>query len=514
MLAGSFAETTVKGKFFPFWFRIGKYCLRLEFGRRKEVFVIRRPFYIVVTGMILGSMLLCLNLWAAESSRYAVLAGSFSSTNSALNLLGDLRLNGFDCQPFTVGRTTSVVCGDFDNSMDAERLNRSQKKEYYQGTSLLSSGNGFAPDRAKSMSMSKEYLTVQMGSFLLENNIEKALNDLKSKGIECRSRMLDNLFKIYCGQFTRSKDAIKLKERIIGTDYSSAFVKTLPAWPFFVDVPTPRMPKQSPLPRRLKKSLPPRRQIQSPPPPVLPLPVPDELYRKAPLAVTTPAPAPEPEVVKERQGIDGSIFGKGGGHLHPFVSVTGFYSDNIYGSNQNKVADLNTVLTGGLWISAPGTKKLMLQSVSGALPGGLQGSSFIRESKLPYQAYMLYKVDSENYMTYDAGNFMNHKGEGLLALNGDAGHRVEVSGIYLRSHDAKGQAPSLELAEFKSTRVGITANVAVTSKIYLRADYGKFTIDYDNGIYLYKEHKDSSYSGYIYFKFMPLFLYQSYLFFS
>ncbi len=442
----------------------------------------------VLAGLIISAALLCSNLWADEAERYAVQAGSFRDANSALNLLGDLRLEGFDCQSERVGKMSSVVCGDFDNSIDAERLKMAVKKEGYEGAYLVSSQNGDAPDEA----MSKNYLTVQIGSYSEWKNAESILEDIESKGIPCRSRMIDGLFKVYCGQFTNIKDAVKLKMKLRRFGYYGSFPVSLPMWPFFVDVPVPVIPA-SPAPA----------EPALPAPPSKPLPVPRELYRKAPEPAPPAAEPPPVAVERTDEGIDASIFGRGGGHFHPFASVTGYYSDNIYSSGQNKVADLNTVLTGGLWVAAPGTKKAMLEGSSGALPGGVQKSSLIRERRRPYQAYMLYKVDAERYSTYEAGNFVNHRGEGLFALNRDAGHRLEVSGIYLRSHDAKGIAPVLELGKFTSRHFGATAVVAVTSRFQLRADYGQFTIDYDKDRFLYKEHKDSSYSGYMYFQFMP-----------
>ncbi|KKM61132.1 hypothetical protein LCGC14_1534810, partial [marine sediment metagenome] len=396
--------------------------------------VIRRSFYIeVLAVLIISAALLCSNLWADEAERYAVQAGSFKDANSGLNLLGDLRLEGFDCQSVKVGKSTSVVCGDFDNSIDAERLKLSMRNVGYRGASLVTSLDWENPDKA----MSKDYLTVQIGSYSEWENAEKVLDDLEKKGIPCRSRMIDGLFKVYCGQFANIKDVVKLKMKLRRSGYYDTFPASLPMWPFFVDVPVPVIPA-SPAPA----------EPALPAPPSKPLPVPRELYRKAP-EPAPPATEPSPVAVERKdEGIDASIFGKGGGHFHPFASVTGYYSDNIYSSGQNKVADLNTVLTGGMWVAAPGTKKAMLEGSSGALPGGVQKSSLIRERQRSYQAYMLYKVDAERYSTYDPGNFVNHKGEGLFALNGAAGHRLEVSGIYLRSHDAKGEAPSLELGKF------------------------------------------------------------------
>lgn len=427
--------------------------------------------------------------FAKGQERYTVHTGSFKGANAALGQLGELRLDGFDCWIETFGGMTSVFCGDTDNNIDAERLRRSLLREGYSGASLISflSRGGTVPGS------DDKIISLQIGSFSQRKNADGVLEDLRSKGEECWSRLINGSFKVYCGKFHGREETGKLKSRLAASGYAGAFPIALPRWPFFVSVTAPVIPPPAPAPAPPK----------APPVPVKPLPVPDALLKGPPALEPTPEPVPQPAVKVSRKGIDGSIFGKGGGHFHPFVSVTSYYSDNIYSSNVDKVADLNTVLTGGLWIAAPGTKKPMLESSSGSLPGGVQSSSFLKEKDRPYQAYVLYKVDAERYSTYDSGNFINHKGEALLGLNGDAGHRIEVSGIYLRSHDAKGVEPALELGEFTSRHLRASAVVAITSKIHLRADAGRFLIDYDKDLFNYKEHEDISYSGYVYFKFMP-----------
>ena len=77
--------------------------------------------------------------WAEGRERYTVLTGSFKDANTALDLLGELRLDGFDCRSETLGGMTSVICGDHSKSVDAERLRRSLLREGYDGASLISS---------------------------------------------------------------------------------------------------------------------------------------------------------------------------------------------------------------------------------------------------------------------------------------------------------------------------------------------------------------------------------------
>ncbi len=416
-------------------------------------------------------------------------AGSFKDANAALDLLGELRLDGFDCTSMTLEGMTSVFCGDLDTSVGGERLRRSMLREGYKGASLVSAMSWSDP---VSGSAGKAF-TLQVGSFSLRGNAESVLDDLRSKGEQCWSRLINGLFKVYCGKFDRREETTRLRSSLAASGYAGTFPISLPLWPFFVSVPAPVMP-----PPVLAKP-----PAKTPLALTKPLPVPDALIKGPPTTEPVPVPEPQPVLKRAHKGIDGSIFGRGGGHFHPFASVTSYYSDNIYSSSEDKIADLNTVFTGGLWIAAPGTKKPKLKSSSGSLPGGVQGSSLLKEKDRPYQAYVLYKVDAERYSTYDSGNFINHKGEALLGLNGDAGHRIEISGIYLRSHDAKGEQPAQELGAFTSRHLGASTVLAITSKLLIRANFGKFLIDYDKDELKYKEHEDLSYSGYVYFKVLP-----------
>jgi hypothetical protein len=461
----------------------------------KDTGFIYRLFKIRALGSLMITVLLASGAWAETVDKsYAVHAGSYRNSNQALGLLGDMRVDGFDCRSQKVGSLTSVLCGDFKSSSDAERLRRSLKKEGYVGARLVD-------DSYRKASGLESFSAVQVGSFSKKENAVKVTSDLKGKGYECRSSRVDGLHKVYCGKFSSSKDSAKLRKELNQSGFARAFVVSLSEWPFFINVPPPvvsakpvNKPSSGPAPTPVKKAL--------------PLPVPERLFKDSKVAaVPVPVEIPAKKVSRkpkgQKKGINGSIFGKAGGHFHPFVSVINYYSDNIYSSDQNKVSDLTTVTSGGIWISAPGTRKPMVESSSGSLPGGTQKSSFIKEMKRPYQAYLLYKIDSENYLEHDSGDFVNHKGEALFALNSDAGHRFEIIGITQVSHDSKGEQPTEELAAFTSQRFDVSALATLGSKLRLRADISQFTIDYDKDLFMAKEHEDISYAGYIYFKFMP-----------
>ncbi len=284
-------------------------------GERTAEAIYRAP-WISALLLLVSIAAFSTSAWAKGSERYAVQAGSFKDANAALDLLVELRLDGFDCRSETLSGMTSVFCGDLDSSVDAERLRRSLLREGYKGAFLISSMNWSDP---VSGSASKVF-SLQVGSFSRRENAESVLDDLRSKGEQCWSRMINGLFKVYCGKFDRRKETARLRSRLAASGYAGAFAISLPSWPFFVSVPVPVIPPPVPAPPPIKVPLPPK----APPAPAKPLPVPDALMKGPPTTEPRPVPEQQPVIKKTRKGIDGSIFGRGGGHFHPFASITSY----------------------------------------------------------------------------------------------------------------------------------------------------------------------------------------------
>jgi hypothetical protein len=419
---------------------------------------------------------------------FSVQAGCFKEENVALDLLADLRLDAFQCRTEKKEGLTYVLCGTFVSRGGADSLRRSLVQKGYKGAFLVDARHFDVPSAAQGNGTpQRSFKSVQVGSFKSPDNADSVIAELDENEIECRKQKMDGHFKVYCGKIDPDGDTDPILSKIDALGYTSAFVVVLPEVPFFAGPALAQQPVRVKEPRVLK--------------------VPEALISK-PEPIKPPEPEVPPvepmEVLEAPEvGINGDIFGKAGGHFHPFISVTSHYLDNIYESDQEKKADVLTVLTGGLWFSAPGVKRLMIEQTSGSLPGGIRKRSILNETERPYQAYFLYKADAERYSKYDSGNFVNHKAEALMSLNGSAGHRLELSDVYLRSHDAKGEEPVKELGEFRSNHLGLSATVALTSKLLLRVDYGQFRIDYEKDIFKHKEHEDRSYSAFAYFRMLP-----------
>jgi hypothetical protein len=62
------------------------------------------------------------------------------------------------------------------------------------------------------------------------------------------------------------------------------------------------------------------------------------------LVVPLSAPA------EDNGGIGGSeLYGNGKFNIHPMISVTGLYDDNIYRTERDKTADFATIISPGVW---------------------------------------------------------------------------------------------------------------------------------------------------------------------
>ena len=206
----------------------------------------------------------------------------------------------------------------------------------------------------------------------------------------------------------------------------------------------------------------------------------------------------------DRGGISGDIFGKKGGHFHPFLSVEGRYEDNIFNTPDNEKSDYVTTISPGIWLALPGSKKPQLDiSTSTFTPGGLVQSRFRPETFRRYQTYLLYSAGFNRYADFSDQNITTHKLEGLFEYNFTGGLSIDLFDQFHRSHLPRATFISNELDKYKTNLFDVTLSFNVTEKLALRADYTNYIVDYDAARNNAFDRTDNSLSGYIFFKFMP-----------
>jgi len=216
-------------------------------------------------------------------------------------------------------------------------------------------------------------------------------------------------------------------------------------------------------------------------------------------------PPEEPAPGIEKKGITASdVYGKRGGYLHPFLSITGYSTDNVFNTPDNEESDFVTVLSPGIWLSVPRIKeKLVNINTSTIAPGGYimsrPSGSFFRR----YQVYLLYAADVELFSHYSSENFFGHRIEGLFQYNFRGGLTFEFVDQFLYSHDVRGTGISDELDEYYSNIANVRLRYDHGRKLWFMADYHNFVVDYRDTGNDFRHRNDNTISGYVFYKLQP-----------
>lgn len=346
-----------------------------------------------------------------------------------------------------------------------------------------------------SIACASDFFSVQVGSFIILRNAEELVCDQRNKDIECRIVNEDGFHKVHCGEFGSMDEALSIRDELRNAGFRDAFavnaVKTLTVVscplaeePSLAETPPPIEEKISaPLPEDLEP------EAEQAPPPVE---VAAEEVRESEAAGKTPAPATE-------QGrISWDMLKKRGGYFHPFVSISEVYTDNLFGTASGEVSDYVTVVSPGVWLAVPASRKGMRwKNISAYVPGG--GDDDFPGSDRVFQAYLIYQADVEKFEESSSQDFTHHKAEGNLQLNSRGGLGLGLSGRFLKSRDSAGTGLPGDLEDFFNYRGGAALSYEF-ARLRLKAEYAGFMADYGRAQSEFRNRKDDIYSGYVFYK--------------
>jgi hypothetical protein len=219
---------------------------------------------------------------------------------------------------------------------------------------------------------------------------------------------------------------------------------------------------------------------------------------------TLSAKTPVEEIPIGREKPSWDIFGRRSGYLHPFLSVTEYYTDNVFNTGDDKKSDFVTVISPGIWISIPHIyEKLLMIETSNMAPGGYTLSRYKPEYFRRYQTYVFYNADIEEFSEFTSEDRVNHRLEGFFQYNLKGGISLEVVDQYLDSHDIRGTGISQEMDTFKTNLFHGIGTYNVSERFRLRFDYSHFSVNYDEERNDFRDRDDNSIYGYIFYKFKP-----------
>lgn len=195
------------------------------------------------------------------------------------------------------------------------------------------------------------------------------------------------------------------------------------------------------------------------------------------------------------------LFGAKGGYFHPFISVTGMSSDNIY-NNSSNTSDWLTIYSPGIWLAAPARKEIFLNlSSNNTSPGGRLQELDKTESFSRYQSYLMYAADINDYSSNSDMDNVKQSAEGFFQVNLRGGLSIDLFDKFTNSQDPLATGNSTLLDKFKSNLLGVIADYDLTDKFKIRADYTNFNLDYDLIANQGKDRTDNAIATYLYYKY-------------
>ena len=199
---------------------------------------------------------------------------------------------------------------------------------------------------------------------------------------------------------------------------------------------------------------------------------------------------------------DFDLFGIRGGFVHPYISLSGEYTDNLYNLSEDKTSNFLTKISPGIWFSLPRTKQIPITiTPHNTSPGGLQLQIKDYEGTDRYQAYALAGLDYNAYSEDSDLNDTDARLEGLYRYNMRGGLSLQVLDRFTYGQDRFeiGSASRDNLRRYTSNLFMGTADYSVTEKLRFKFDYSNFMLDYDDEINEPLDRSDNVFDLYGYY---------------
>jgi hypothetical protein len=193
---------------------------------------------------------------------------------------------------------------------------------------------------------------------------------------------------------------------------------------------------------------------------------------------------------------DDNLFGTpGGGYVHPFISIEGAYTDNVFNVNKNERSNFLTEITPGIWFALPRRKNVPLHiAPNNTSVGGLRASLPEYESFDRVNAYLLGGLNFKMYPEDSDLNYDDAVLEGFFKYNLRGGLSFEVIDRFTRSHDRfdVGNATADYLRQYYSNLFIGNIDWLFSEKFRAKIEYSNFYLDYRDDINEFMDRDDNA----------------------
>lgn len=202
--------------------------------------------------------------------------------------------------------------------------------------------------------------------------------------------------------------------------------------------------------------------------------------------------------------IDDGIFGTEGGYIHPYLSLTEFFTDNVFNVDTDTTSSLITRISPGIWLSIPRKKEIPVGlAPNNTSPGGLTQQIGDYEGSDRYQIYALTGADITMYSDSSDYNTEDYFFEGLGRYNMASGLSLQIVDRVTNGHDIfeTGVTTSDNIREFNRNLLMLTADWNFTEKFRVKTDYSNFYLDYNSTDDAFLNRQDNIFDLYTYYKY-------------
>jgi hypothetical protein len=203
------------------------------------------------------------------------------------------------------------------------------------------------------------------------------------------------------------------------------------------------------------------------------------------------------EMGYDSQGVGGEVFGRKTGIIHPFLSVSEVYTDNLTNSSTNEESDYITIFSPGIALAIPGTGNtdVRISSATGA-PGGLSVSRQKLSTTKRFQAFLTYNPEIKRYKDNSDEDFTGQRVTGAFQYNAPGGLTVDIAEKYQHAQEMWGETgDNTAHATYDDNLTHAIVEFVFSPKFSITAGGSYHTLGYKHGISEFRDRDDSTYFG-------------------
>jgi hypothetical protein len=202
--------------------------------------------------------------------------------------------------------------------------------------------------------------------------------------------------------------------------------------------------------------------------------------------------------------LSGDVLERKSNIIHPFLSIGGYYTDNVYNTRDNRKSDFGMVFSPGIYLALPGMRQRIVPvGTSNIAPGGANLTGFRPDSPRQLQTYLYYRADIEQFASESSLNSVSHLAEGMAQWNLRGGLQLQFEDQLAYTHTQRGTGFTYGVDKYYANMAQLSAKYQISDKTLVRADFSNYYLHYVDDLNDFRDRMDYRASAYFFYKLWP-----------